>query len=123
VEECVEHVADDAAAGEGTMIELRGRLVGVVDLARLFGLAPEAAPGEGRRVVVVRAGARRLGLVVDDVLGQRQTVVKTLSAFHRDVPGFSGATILGDGRVALILDVAALAALAAERRPHGAHAA
>ncbi|MGF1553522.1 MAG: chemotaxis protein CheA [Paracoccaceae bacterium] len=110
VEECVEH--DGAARA---MIELRGSLVPIVDLAVLFAAPPAA--GTERRVVVVRAGATRAGLVVDDVLGQRQTVVKTPSPYHRDVPGFSGATILGDGRVALILDASALVALARTGQP------
>jgi two-component system chemotaxis sensor kinase CheA len=116
VEECVEH--DPAATGGSgrSMIDLRGALVPIVELATLFGAEP--GPGAGRRVVVVHAGTTRAGLVVDDILGQHQTVVKTLSAYHREVAGFSGATILGDGRVALILDPAALVALAtAHGRP------
>jgi two-component system chemotaxis sensor kinase CheA len=59
--------------------------------------------------VVVRSDGLRLGLVVDDIVGQHQTVIKTFSAYHRAVEGLSGATILGDGAVALIIDVASLA--------------
>jgi two-component system chemotaxis sensor kinase CheA len=57
---------------------------------------------------VVKVDGERVGLVVDDILGQSQTVIKSLSVFHRDIPGLGGATILGDGRVALIIDVATL---------------
>ncbi|MFN3615770.1 MAG: chemotaxis protein CheW, partial [Rubrimonas sp.] len=59
---------------------------------------------------------QRLGLVVDDILGQNQTVIKTLSPYHRQVEGFAGATILGDGAVALIVDVATLARRALAER-------
>ena len=59
-------------------------------------------------MVVVCVGGQRIGLVVDDILGQGQTVIKSLSAYHRDLPGLGGATILGDGRVAIIIDVATL---------------
>jgi two-component system chemotaxis sensor kinase CheA len=61
-------------------------------------------------VVVVSTGHERVGLVVDQILGDHQTVIKSLSSFHADVETFSGATILGDGDVALILDVSHLVA-------------
>jgi two-component system chemotaxis sensor kinase CheA len=64
-------------------------------------------------VVVVSSGTDRVGLVVDQILGDHQTVIKPLSVFHRDVQTFSGATILGDGSVALILDVGHLTNAAA----------
>ena len=65
--------------------------------------------GDGRRrVVIVRAEGERMGLVVDDILGQHQTVIKPMSAYHADLDDFAGATILADGTVALILDVAML---------------
>ncbi|MEM6678433.1 MAG: chemotaxis protein CheA [Pseudomonadota bacterium] len=111
VEECVEFAVATANHDSGRrVIELRNELVAYIDLAELFGM--QEAHEKGRRVVVVAAGGRRIGLVVDDVLGQNQTVIKTLSAYHKDIPGLSGATILGDGAVALILDVGALAELA-----------
>jgi two-component system chemotaxis sensor kinase CheA len=55
--------------------------------------------------VIVSTGEHRVGLVVDQVIGDHQTVIKSLSKLHTDVENFSGATILGDGSVALILDV------------------
>jgi two-component system chemotaxis sensor kinase CheA len=59
---------------------------------------------------VVSTGHERVGLVVDQILGDHQTVIKSLSGFHAEVGAFSGATILGDGGVALILDIGHLVA-------------
>ena len=107
VEECVELDAAEARRESGrTMLQIREHLVPFLDLDAAFGRAPSAEPR--RRVVIVKADGVRVGLVVDDILGQHQTVIKTLSAFHRHVEGFAGATILGDGGVALIIDVATL---------------
>jgi two-component system chemotaxis sensor kinase CheA len=65
-------------------------------------------------VVIVAAGDQRIGLVVDQIIGNHQTVIKTLSKLHSDVTSFSGATILGDGSVALILDIPHLVDLGAK---------
>jgi len=71
------------------------------------------ARAELLRVVVMGAGGKRVGLVVDQLLGQEETVIKPLDAFLRGVPGLAGATISGDGRVQLILDPASILAMAA----------
>ena len=71
-----------------------------------FGAGGEPDPHE--KVVVVATSDSRVGLVVDQIVGQHQTVIKSLSPLHAGVPGFAGATILGDGTAALILDVAQL---------------
>ena len=63
-----------------------------------------------QKVVIVSAGELRVGLVVDQVIGDHQTVIKSLSKLHADVEIFSGATILGDGTIALILDTVHLVA-------------
>lgn len=120
VEECVELDAAERRRESGrTMLCIREHLVPFLDLDDVFGREPSTE--SRRRVVIVKADGQRLGLVVDDILGQNQTVIKTLSQYHRDVEGFAGATILGDGSVALIIDVVTLArrALAerAERKP------
>lgn len=120
VEECVELDAAERQRESGrTMLCIREHLVPFLDLDVVFGRDPSTETR--RRVVIVKADGQRLGLVVDDILGQHQTVIKTLSQYHRDVEGFAGATILGDGSVALIIDVATLTrrALAerAERKP------
>jgi two-component system chemotaxis sensor kinase CheA len=65
-------------------------------------------------VVIVEAGGARFALLVDHLLGQHQVVVKNLETNYRKVPGISGATILGDGSVALIVDVAAMQRLGRE---------
>lgn len=107
VEECVELDPSERQRESGrTMLCIREHLVPFLDLDDMF--AREPSMENRRRVVIVKADGQRLGLVVDDILGQHQTVIKTLSQYHRDVAGFAGATILGDGTVALIIDVATL---------------
>ena len=94
----------------GQVLELRGDYVPLRALHRHFGV-PGAEPDPTRGIVVVveTDGAGRLGLLVDELVGQQQVGVKSLEANYGHVEGVGGATILGDGRVALILDVAGLA--------------
>ncbi|PLL10873.1 chemotaxis protein CheA [Tabrizicola sp. TH137] len=107
VEECVEFNEDEGRRDSGrTMLQLRDDLIPFLDLD--MGCDPAAEAGLRRRVVCLRVEGSRVGLIVDDVLGRHQTVIKTFSIFHRDLRGFAGATILGDGTVALIIDVATL---------------
>ena len=116
VEECVEMDAAEATRTSGrSVLQIREHVVPYLALDRIFGLPPSTETR--RRVVVVCVGGQRIGLVVDDILGQGQTVIKSLSAYHRDLPGLGGATILGDGRVAIIIDVATLVRWAEAR--HG----
>ena len=111
VEECVELTAADDRSCEGrSLIALRDQYVPFARLHDLFGFDLQELPN--RRMVIIRVGEERVGLVVDEIIGQRQTVIKPLSILHRAIPGLSGATILGDGRVALIIDVAAIVAMA-----------
>lgn len=114
VEECVElSVEQDARSAGRCLITLRDQLVPFIRLRQMFatGLAPDAH----QKIVVVSTGQERVGLVVDQILGDHQTVIKALSGFHAEVGAFSGATILGDGGVALILDIGHL--VAAGQRP------
>ncbi|MFN3260389.1 MAG: chemotaxis protein CheA [Pikeienuella sp.] len=116
VEECVEFDPKERSHESGrSVLLIREHLVPFLDLADAFGEAASEEPR--RRVVIARADGKRIGLVVDDILGQHQTVIKALGPLHREVEGFAGATILGDGSVALIIDVASLSrrALAARR--------
>jgi two-component system chemotaxis sensor kinase CheA len=107
VEECVEMDRGETGRRSGrTVLRIRDDLVPYIELDRVLGLP--ASEEASRRVVIVRASGTRVGLVVDDILGQSQTVIKSLSPWHRAIPGLGGATILGDGRVALIVDVATL---------------
>ncbi|MCO6179145.1 chemotaxis protein CheA [Ciceribacter sp. RN22] len=104
VEECVELPITAETVGKGrSLLNIRGSLVPFLRLRELF--RTEAPPDLHQKVVIVAVGEQRVGLVVDQILGNNQTVIKSLSKLHADVETFSGATILGDGTVALILDV------------------
>lgn len=107
VEECVELLGDeDARSQHRSFMNIRGELVPFIRLRELFRAA--APPDPYQKVVIVAAGDMRVGLVVDQIIGSHQTVIKSLSRLQAEVETFSGATILGDGTVALILDVAHL---------------
>ena len=104
--------------GQGDVLAIRGEYVPLVYLHRRF-VVPDAVtdPCKGIVVIVESEGANRIGLVVDDLLGQQQVVVKSLEANYGPVDGIGGATVLGDGRVALILDVSRLRGAASFARP------
>jgi two-component system chemotaxis sensor kinase CheA len=104
--ECVELPADERPASRTGVLNLRGGPLPFLRLREHFGLGGERPPRES--VVVLRHGAGRAGLAVDLLLGQGQTVIKPLGQLCQGLPGLSGSTLLGDGRVALILDVPAL---------------
>ena len=109
VEECLELSLDEDMRSRGrSFISLRNSLVPFLRLREMFdtGTPPELH----QKVVVVSTGEERIGLVVDQIIGDHQTVIKSMSKLHSGLPTFSGATILGDGGVALILDVAHLVA-------------
>jgi two-component system chemotaxis sensor kinase CheA len=109
VEECVELSAEEDARSRGrSFLNIRGDLVPFLRLRDLF--AAKTPPDRFQKIVVVSSGDLKVGLVVDQVIGDHQTVIKSLSRLHADIAMFSGATILGDGAVALILDVAHLVA-------------
>ncbi|WP_142849923.1 chemotaxis protein CheA [Telmatospirillum sp. J64-1] len=109
VEECVDLSPEDDAqgvtdeTGGRSFLNLRGALVPFVRLRGIFDV-PGRAEGY-QKVVIVTSGGLRVGLVVDHVIGQYQTVIKSLNWLLDDVEHFSGATILGDGSVSLILDI------------------
>lgn len=88
------------------LIAVRGELIPYIDLRSMFETDGDAPPIE--KVVIVKYEEHRTGLVVDRVLGTHQTVIQSLGRFFRNIDVVSGATIMGDGRVALILDVAAV---------------
>ncbi|HXG24653.1 MAG TPA: chemotaxis protein CheA, partial [Chthonomonadales bacterium] len=85
-----------------------------------MGYSEDKAAGRTHYIVVVGAGERRVGLIVDALLGDQEIVIKSLGKFVGDMRGLSGATILGDGRIALIVDVNGLLSIAMEKR--GAYA-
>jgi two-component system chemotaxis sensor kinase CheA len=107
VEECVELSPQQDLRSTGrNLISLRDQFVPFLRLREIFDTGAPADPHQ--KVVVVATGEERVGLVVDQIIGDHQTVIKSLSKLHAHVGTFSGATILGDGGVALILDVAHL---------------
>lgn len=94
--------------GRGEVVALRGEFVPLLRLHAVFGTTTRITdPTEGL-VVIVEHDGRRLGILVDEILGQAQVVIKTLEQNFRKIEGVMGATIMGDGRVALILDVPGL---------------
>jgi two-component system chemotaxis sensor kinase CheA len=110
VEECIElSLEEDLRSRSRSFVTLRDRLVPFLRLRELF--QSDTRPDPHQKIVVIATGAERVGLVVDQIIGSHQTVIKPMSLLHRDVTTFAGATILGDGGVALILDVGALVAL------------
>ena len=102
-------------------VDLRGRLLPVIDLRRRYAL--DSVPPARGSVVVLRAGTRRYGVQVDTLLGQHQTVIKPLGRLLQGMRGVSGSSILGTGEVALIVDVDALGQMAAAPAPGTARAA
>ncbi|MGB3877683.1 MAG: chemotaxis protein CheA [Shinella zoogloeoides] len=109
VEECLELSLEDDLRSRGrSFISLRDSLVPFLRLRELFRTGTQPDPHQ--KVVVISTGSERVGLVVDQIIGDHQTVIKSMSKLHHDVATFSGATILGDGSVALILDVTHLVA-------------
>lgn len=97
------------------VLQVRGDYVQVVDLALSFGLADDVSD-EGRFVVLCESeGDTRVALIVDDIVGQQQVVIKSLEENFESVDGIAGGTILGDGNVALIVDVQGLRSSAVQR--------
>jgi len=97
--------------GDARVISLRNNFIPLVDVGRELGFRSEAAdPGDGVALLVESDGGGHSALLVDAIQGQRQVVIKSLEANYGRVPGIAAATILGDGRVALILDVDAVVA-------------
>jgi two-component system chemotaxis sensor kinase CheA len=95
-------------SGRGRVIKVRGEYLPLIPLYQMFEITPRFTdPAEGI-VVILETEGRKAALFIDDLVGQQQVVVKNLESNYRKVAGISGATILGDGGVSLILDVAAL---------------
>ncbi|MBI5632651.1 MAG: chemotaxis protein CheA [Nitrospirae bacterium] len=110
--ECVEFSGTERAAAHGrNIVNVRGQLVPFISLRQKFSLGNTTPAIE--HIVIAEISGTQCGFVVDQVIGEHQTVIKSLGSIYRSVAGISGATILGDGTVALILDMPALFQMAA----------
>ena len=119
VSENVELTAAERSLRNGrNVVAVRGELIPYVDLRSTFGSTGDRPGNE--KIVIVRHEGDRVGLVVDRVLGTHQTVIQSLGRFFKDIHVISGATVMGDGRVALIMDIAAVVRLADGAWPGGA---
>jgi two-component system chemotaxis sensor kinase CheA len=108
VEECVELSRSEVeeAGSEQRILHLRGEIVPYIHIREWFDIEGENPPIE--QIVITGVEGSRVGIVVDTVIGEHQTVIKSLGRVYKDVEGISGATIKGDGSIALILDVPSL---------------
>jgi two-component system chemotaxis sensor kinase CheA len=105
IAEVFELAAGQVSVVDGRVVAShRGRALPLCDLAQWAN-----APAGGRHVVVVHIGSQRVGCLVDDVLGREDVMAKPLGSLLKDVPGIAGATITGDGAIALVLDLSSLA--------------
>ncbi|MCB1754035.1 MAG: chemotaxis protein CheA [Gammaproteobacteria bacterium] len=95
-------------SGQSELYRLRDEYIPIIRINRLFGSDSGAEDLLEGLLVVVEADGQRVGLFVDDLLGQQQVVIKSLESNFKQIQGISGATILGDGKVALIMDVPGL---------------
>ncbi|WP_415713040.1 chemotaxis protein CheW [Maridesulfovibrio sp.] len=104
VEECVELTNKDVEEANGQQfVNLRGEIVPYIRIREWFEVEGDSPPIE--QIVITGLDGSRIGVVVDTVIGEHQTVIKSLGRVYRDVEGISGATIKGDGTLALILDI------------------
>lgn len=110
VEECIELTAEDERSRGRNFLNVRGNLVPFLRLREIMNAS--GTPDRHQKTIIISTGETHVGLVADQIIGNHQTVIKSLSKLHSDVTIFSGATILGDGTAALILDVAQLVTLA-----------
>ncbi|KGD81330.1 MULTISPECIES: chemotaxis protein CheA [Pantoea] len=109
-------------AGGECVLEVRGEYLPLVELWNVFDVKEAKTEATQGIVVILQSAGKRYALLVDQLIGQHQVVVKNLESNYRKVPGISAATILGDGSVALIVDVSALQSLNREKRVAGAAA-
>lgn len=99
-------------SGQGKVVHVRGEYVPMIALHEVFGIQPRVAKPEDGILVLLEGEGKKVALFVDELLGQNQVVIKSLETNYRRVTGISGATIMGDGRVAMIMDVTAMIKMA-----------
>ncbi|CAM3753186.1 CheA signal transduction histidine kinase [Rahnella sp. BIGb0236] len=125
VMESLQPLAEDLhpLAGGERVLQVRGEYLPLVELYNVFDVEDAKTEATQGIVVILQSAGRRYALLVDQLIGQHQVVVKNLESNYRKVPGISAATILGDGSVALIVDVSALQSLNRDKLATGATAA
>lgn len=108
--ESLQPTAEDikTVSGRGRVVQVRGEYLPVVALHEVFNLRPTSEQIHDGILVILEAEGQKAAMLVDTLIGQHQVVIKSLESNYRRVQGVSGATIMGDGKVALILDTAAL---------------
>lgn len=118
ISECFQPKAGDikSVAGSSKLVHVRGEYLSVVTLHEFFAVATPAIPIDQGIMIIIESDGGKKAVFVDDLLGQHQVVIKSLESNYRKVPGISGATIMGDGRVALILDMAAIVREGGDKR-------
>jgi two-component system chemotaxis sensor kinase CheA len=102
-------------SGQGRVVKVRGAYLPLIPLYQVFGIEPQFTDPSSGIVIILESEGKQAALFVDELVGQQQVVVKNLESNYRKVAGISGATIMGDGGVSLIIDVAAL--LRSTRQP------
>ena len=107
-------------SGGGHMVHVRGEYLPLLALHEVFNVPGANIKKDARIVVIVEAEGKKIAVQVDELIGQHQVVIKSLESNFRKLPGISGATIMGDGKVALILDVAALSTAPARQNKFAA---
>ncbi|WP_293775556.1 chemotaxis protein CheA [uncultured Oxalicibacterium sp.] len=110
VVESLQPATDDIKeiTGQGRVVKVRGEYLPLIPLYKIFDVTPRFTDPSQGILVILESEGRKAALFIDDLVGQQQVVVKNLESNYRKVAGVSGATILGDGGVSLIIDVAAL---------------
>jgi two-component system chemotaxis sensor kinase CheA len=113
VEECIELTREDVENAHGSQVaNVRGEIIPYISLRERFSI--NGGTPDIEQIVVTMIDGQRAGFVVDRVIGEHQTVIKSLGKAYKHVQGISGATILGDGSVALIIDISKLLQEASE---------
>ena len=117
VEETLRIFENETSTIEGVeVIHLRDSTMPIFRLSELFNITPENQDASKSFVVIVSTGMQKIGLVVDELMGQQEVVIKPLEDYLQENSGFSGATIIGDGKISLILDVYELVNMSAGRQ-------
>lgn len=114
ISESLQPAASDikGISGQGQVVQVRGEYLPLIALHEIFKIKPRVTDPSKGILVLLEAEGKKVALFVDDLVGQHQVVIKSLETNYRKVVGVSGATIMGDGRVAMIMDVSALVKLA-----------